>query len=206
MNAPLPDSSNCIPFSPLEIHALLRDAPFAWWVAGGWALDLFLGRQTRPHFDIDVAVARADQPLLQSYLNTMEFWAIRRNETDQLILKVWDAGSILGPEFPGVWVREAAHSPWRFEFLFQEMDPPLWIFRHWDAVRHPLDEITAVDPQGIPYLHPEIVLLTKAMRLRPVDEQDFQTILPGLGKSKRARLAADIQLFNRSHPWLADLA
>ena len=34
----------------------------AWWVAGGWALDLFLGRMTRPHHDVDVAILRVAWP------------------------------------------------------------------------------------------------------------------------------------------------
>jgi hypothetical protein len=31
-----------------------------WWIAGGWALDLFLGYQTRGHGDLDVGVLRCD--------------------------------------------------------------------------------------------------------------------------------------------------
>jgi hypothetical protein len=37
--------------------------PFSghWWIAGGWAVDLFLGEQTRVHDDVDVAVLRRDE-------------------------------------------------------------------------------------------------------------------------------------------------
>jgi Aminoglycoside-2''-adenylyltransferase len=31
-----------------------------WWIAGGWAIDLFLGRQTREHEDLDVLILRRD--------------------------------------------------------------------------------------------------------------------------------------------------
>lgn len=62
----LPDDTNCRPFSPLQVQSLLQGAPFPWWISGGWALDLFLGRQTRPHFDIDIAMPRSCQALNKS--------------------------------------------------------------------------------------------------------------------------------------------
>jgi uncharacterized protein (DUF952 family) len=31
-----------------------------WWVAGGWALDLFLGRKTRPHADLEIGTTTSD--------------------------------------------------------------------------------------------------------------------------------------------------
>ena len=43
--------------APEGVHALLADAPFAWWLAGGWSLDQLAGCQTRDHGDIDVQVA-----------------------------------------------------------------------------------------------------------------------------------------------------
>src|SRR4051812_43144367 len=39
-----------------------------WGVAGGWAIDLFLGRQTRAHADVDVAILRDDQHYLRAGL------------------------------------------------------------------------------------------------------------------------------------------
>lgn len=46
--------------SPEEVTDVLADLDCAWWVAGGWALDLHLGRQTRAHADVDVLVLRDD--------------------------------------------------------------------------------------------------------------------------------------------------
>ena len=47
-------------------------APY--WLAGGWALDLFLGRMTRPHHDIDIAILRRDQAAVQRHLAD---WSLR---------------------------------------------------------------------------------------------------------------------------------
>ena len=38
-------------------------APAPWFIAGGWAIDLFLGRKTREHADVDFALSRLDQDL-----------------------------------------------------------------------------------------------------------------------------------------------
>ena len=39
-----------------------------WWVAGGWAIDLTLGHQTRKHEDLDVLVLRRDQAWVREEL------------------------------------------------------------------------------------------------------------------------------------------
>ena len=43
------------------LAALLAPVDAPWWIAGGQAIDLWLGRQTRPHLDLDVQVLRRDQ-------------------------------------------------------------------------------------------------------------------------------------------------
>jgi Uncharacterised nucleotidyltransferase len=39
-----------------ELHELLQRQRIEYWVFGGWAVDLYAGRMTRPHADIDLAV------------------------------------------------------------------------------------------------------------------------------------------------------
>jgi len=43
--------------------------PAPWGIAGGWALDLFIGHESRPHADIDIAIMRTDQQQLRSRLS-----------------------------------------------------------------------------------------------------------------------------------------
>jgi hypothetical protein len=46
------------------IKDLFRDYPRPYWVAGGWALDLFAQRTRRPHGDIDVLILARDLAFL----------------------------------------------------------------------------------------------------------------------------------------------
>ena len=56
------------PFTVGVAARLLAGLPAPWWIAGGWALDLFVGRQSRAHDDLDVEVLRRDQFVLQRLL------------------------------------------------------------------------------------------------------------------------------------------
>jgi hypothetical protein len=67
------------------IKAIMNSFAGDYWIAGGWAVDLHLGRQTRHHKDIEIAIDRVDQNLLTHLPDLMriEFvenktWGCRR--------------------------------------------------------------------------------------------------------------------------------
>jgi uncharacterized protein YndB with AHSA1/START domain len=51
-----------------RLHAALEGHRIEYWVFGGWAVDLHVGSQTRPHEDLDVAVWQRDQDALARVL------------------------------------------------------------------------------------------------------------------------------------------
>ena len=53
-----------------------------WFIAGGWAIDLFLQKETRPHDDIEIAIFRHDQFALQNYLQN---WNLKKVVGGELI-------------------------------------------------------------------------------------------------------------------------
>ena len=59
--------------------ALAGDGP--WWICGGWAVDLWLGRTTRPHADTDVGCFRCDLP---DMLEAMTGWGVYAAENGTL--------------------------------------------------------------------------------------------------------------------------
>jgi hypothetical protein len=59
-----------------EIAELLARSGRPFWLAGGYAIDLFLGRRTRAHQDLDVVIRRADQLVMQDALSGWDLRAV----------------------------------------------------------------------------------------------------------------------------------
>ncbi|HEU5124850.1 MAG TPA: amino acid transporter [Verrucomicrobiae bacterium] len=197
---------NVVPLHPRDVQSLFSTARFQWWITGGWALDLFAGEQTRPHFDTDVAVARRDQTAAQRHLHGWDFRYAVPGSHDPVAFESWEAGESLDFKIHGSWARENPDSAWRIEFLLHEIEQDVWSFRYCLRVQHPLACIGCRTPEGIPYLRPEIALLYKAARLRELDDTDFRRVLPLLSAEQRTQLAADIVQCWPEHPWLALLS
>ncbi len=50
-----------------QLRQLMADADFAWAICGGYALDLFLNRNTRMHGDVDLCVFETDREKVVEY-------------------------------------------------------------------------------------------------------------------------------------------
>jgi hypothetical protein len=48
----------------VAVAHLMQGFPGPWFVSGGWAIDLFVGRVTREHEDREVGIFRQDQQAL----------------------------------------------------------------------------------------------------------------------------------------------
>jgi lincosamide nucleotidyltransferase A/C/D/E len=57
----------------VSLMSVLRDAGIRVWVAGGWAVDILVGHQTRPHGDLDLAVDAGQLPDLMRLLEADGF-------------------------------------------------------------------------------------------------------------------------------------
>ncbi|MFG3346363.1 nucleotidyltransferase domain-containing protein [Streptomyces sp. NPDC048018] len=53
-----------VPDRPEDVAALFTEADFRWWIAGGQAIELAVGRELRAHADLDVLLRR-DQTLVR---------------------------------------------------------------------------------------------------------------------------------------------
>jgi lincosamide nucleotidyltransferase A/C/D/E len=51
------------------------------WLDGGWAVDAWLGRQTRPHADVDIVIESADLPRLVDALRAAGYDDVPRDDT-----------------------------------------------------------------------------------------------------------------------------
>jgi uncharacterized protein (DUF952 family) len=76
-----------------QAAAVMAGFDGSWWVAGGWALDLFLGYKTRPHADLELSVMAADQQALFAHLRGRDL----RLAAPGASLPVWDGTTIRAP-------------------------------------------------------------------------------------------------------------
>jgi hypothetical protein len=192
------------PWQPLsieEVAMVLDGLPVRWWIAGGRAIDLFVGTSTRHHRDVDVAVLRPDQLAVQAHLDG---WDLRIAHDGRLTR--WTPGQLLAPHEHGIWARPNPASPWRFELLVDDVIDGQWAYRGNPVVRLPLEQLGRTTATGLPYLRPEVVLLYKARQPRAFDEHDAAVAIPRLSGSERAWLAVAIAKDRPEHHWLPLLA
>jgi hypothetical protein len=73
----LPSHESWGALTPHESVVLLSAVRSLWWVAGGWALDLFLGKVTRAHKDLDIGIFRKDAAIVLAELPGWEFFEVK---------------------------------------------------------------------------------------------------------------------------------
>jgi hypothetical protein len=169
------------PLTPTQVAAVLALFDGPWWVAGGTAIDLFLGAATRPHHDIDVAVFKNHWPAVA---DALAGWDFRVGEHE-------------------VWARPHADGPWQVEFVLEERSGTEWLYRRNPDVTLPVSDLGLVDEHGIPFERPEIVLLYKAgHHEEPKNEADLVAALPRMGIGARAWLVGALDVAHPGHPWM----
>ncbi|MEP6694101.1 MAG: amino acid transporter [Chloroflexota bacterium] len=181
-----------------EIKKLLGSVTAPWWIAGGTALDMFIGHETRKHDDIEVAVLRRDQAAFRDALAT---WDVQIAHKGELI--PWKRGETLKPEHHAAWARETPDGPWRLELLFEESDGKRWSYRRNSSIGLNVADLGRRDAYGIQFIRPEVALLYKSKSPRPVDETDFLYVLPRLDVAQKGWLLGALYTTDPKHRWIA---
>ena len=177
-----------------DVVDFLADAPFRWWIAGGHALELHLGRSWREHADIDVGICRQDALRLRAALDG---WQIAVAADG--VLSPWDGGALLAERHENnLWCRRRADGPWELDVLVGDGDDDRWRYRRDLSVHLPWDDVSLTSRTGVPYLAPEVQLLFKSATPRPKDQIDAAEVIPALGRPRRDRLAGWLA---PGHPW-----
>jgi hypothetical protein len=194
-----PDSSVWDAWRPEQVNRLLAGVAAPWYVAAGWAIDLFLGGQRREHEDLEIAVPQARFAELQSALSELEIFVIDDG-------RAWPiAEKPVTLETHQTWIREPATGLWRFDVFREPSDGNTWICRRDASLRMPYERLIERTRDGIPYGRPEVVLLYKAKHARPKDDDDFAVVLPRLEPERRRWLREALELVHPAHRWLPDL-
>jgi hypothetical protein len=196
-------------WEPLSIDAvskLLHSATVPWWIAGGWAIDLHLGRHSRTHADVDVLVLRPHLQDLRRCLAGWDLYAAYPPGT----LGPWPAETRLPSGVHDVWCRSSRQHPWQLQLMVDDLavdDDTAWVYRRDERIRRPWATLTGPASQpGRPVLTPEIQLLYKSHQPRPKDQADFDALSDELPDDQRRWLVAALQLIQPNHPWIQRLA
>jgi hypothetical protein len=198
----VPDVTKWDAWRPEQVASLLAGVEAPWYVAGGWAIDLFVGGQRREHEDLEIAVPtnRFDEVLpaldgLEVFVITGPSEAIRIElARDRL------------EETHQTWVREPSNGRWRLDVFREPSDGDTWICRRDASIRMGYERVIEWTDDGIPYGRPEIILLYKAKHAdRERDQGDFGAVLQLLEPARRRWLAEALEVVHPGHPWLAEL-
>ncbi|HVM07417.1 MAG TPA: hypothetical protein VM345_03055 [Acidimicrobiales bacterium] len=185
-----------VPLDPVEVRRIMRDFPHPWWIAGGWALDMFLGRKTREHEDIDVGLFQRDAVAVRSHLREWDVqWALGGS------FRAWEPGYVPAPDEDNVWVRPAPDAAWAFQLMLNPGDETTWVYHRVPSITRPFADVILRTGDGIPYLAPEVQLLYKSgssMGVRPKDQVDFDNVVPQLEDERRTWLRESML---PGHPW-----
>jgi hypothetical protein len=171
-----------------------------WCVVGGWAIDLFLGRETRAHGDLEIAIARADLPRERARLARYLLRAVGDGEVRAL-----GEGELPPEDRHQTWVLDPRANAWRLDVMLEPGDADTWVYRRDARIRAARASMGARTSQGIPYLAPQGALLFKAKRRSEKDDADFAAAAPALAAPARAWLREALALAHPGHPWVAAL-
>jgi hypothetical protein len=188
------------PLTPRQVANALAGLDAPWWIAGGMAIDAFLGHKSREHGDIDVGVLRRDQLAVQAALQGWDLQAADPPGT----LRPWRQGETLPLSVHDIWCRPNLDAAWGLQLMLDEADGDTWEFRRNALITRPLQSLVW-RKGGVPYLAPEVQLLYKAATQSPKNEADFRAALPKLNQYQRMWLTAALDVAHPSHPWIERL-
>jgi hypothetical protein len=185
--------------TPVETARWLADVDAPWWIAGGWAIELWLGRGIRPHSDLEIGCLQRDLPHV---LPAFDGWEIAVARNRQLTPLTGDPTHLERPF--SLWLRRRGQEQWDLEVLAEDSDGDRWLYRRDHRVSRPIHQISTT-ASGYRVIRPEIQLLFKSKEPRPKDIEDFRAALPALDADACDWLVSALGMADPNNPWLADL-
>jgi hypothetical protein len=196
-----PRSTSWQPWHPEEAARLLSGTTAAWCVAGGWALDLWIGEQTRQHEDLEIAVPRDQVSLILSKLADFHFFTVKNS-----VLSAICGEFTIPNDVHQIRVREPAVGTWCMDIFVEPGDSKTWVYRRDTAIRCERAKLVGISCSGVPFLNPEAVLLYKSKAPTQKDEADFARFSPRMDPIARDWLRDMLLRVDPQNKWIGALA
>ena len=192
------------PWSPQDVAQFFALLTVPWWIAGGWAIDLFLGRQTREHEDIDVQILRRDQRVVRALFGGWDMQAALPPPRDETWpFRPWRHGEVPGCSHSRHLVSSGrlrsrgrcnSCSPTRAmmsgSFAGRRLSSGQWLLSD------------ASPTAGFPTWPLRFSCSTKRRGCVRKMKADFAQVLPALDQDRRQWLRNALALAHPGHPWL----
>jgi len=173
-----------------KVKSIMDKFGFPWFIAGGWAIDLFLNRETRIHEDIEIGIYRKNQMQLYRHFEKYKKYYI-------------DNRSLIGKHEKHGWNKEYLRLPiheiyvvyegFEIEILLNEKDDANWIYRRNSKITLDEKNVIKFTDNRIPYLCPEIVLLYKTKEMRNKDIDDISNAFEKMSEPEKKWLIDSIE-------------
>jgi hypothetical protein len=156
-----------------------------WALCGGWAVDAWLGRQTREHLDVDLAIDDDDQLALRGYLR--DGWLLNGHDPhDDDSTQAWDGHPL---ELPA-HIHARGHDL-DLDFQLNAHAGDALVLGPTPRTSLARSEAVATSPWGLPTFTPVAILFFKRRGpVRPNDQTDIDLLTPLLGTPQQAWLSA----------------
>ncbi|MGN7799458.1 nucleotidyltransferase domain-containing protein [Leifsonia sp. 22587] len=183
--------------TPSDATARFAGYSGRWWVAGGWAIDAFVGSD-REHGDLDIGIPRGSAAEFVDFVSPgLDVWAAAGSLTP-----VFRGSELRLPESVGnLWLRASGADPWEYDVMLESVEGATWMYKRDVRIARPLDECLWAH-RGVTYLRPEVQLLLKAGNVRAKDEEDFERCLPVLAAADLRWLGDALRTAHPDHPWI----
>lgn len=207
-----------------EAKILLQGQDFSYAICGGFALDLFLGYESRVHGDIDILAFWEDRETIITYMQSKGFCVyemlgggkvhritdirtqekLRKNifcctENCELVkLYETEEKDVYWFDFQHTGLTKLNY----IEFLFNDKAEDEFIYVRDSRIRREIGK-AILEKDGIPYLSPELCLLFKSTDIeREGYQQDFELTVERLSQEQRAWFDNAMEmLYPEGHKW-----
>jgi hypothetical protein len=179
-----------------RIFEIMENCKFPWYIAGGWSIDLAIGRKTREHKDMDIVVFRE---YIQDVLDYFKDWEIGvAIPGENRLESVENKKQVMQPRY----CLHISNETDFVEVLLTDRMNTHAIFRRNPSITIPLKDFIKTDSMNRSYITPEWQLLFKSKSPRDYDEQDYINSISYLSNRQKEWLKQSLVETDASYEWI----